>query len=198
MIRLFLKCALRVSLVMSLLLSGCAHKSELIVESGTVAPGSKVTRGGQPIPLYPGNIRVGDNIASQLKELGVDAGGKVAIIAVVPSIDTPVCEAQSHQLSETGGIHPAVARIVVSRDTSMAQQRFLRESRLSNLRMGSDFRTGDFGKRTGLMMQGSELLARGYLVVDKLGVVAYLQIVPEITSLPDLNRAIEIANKLVE
>ncbi|MCH7590413.1 thiol peroxidase, partial [PVC group bacterium] len=50
---------------------------------------------------------------------------------------------------------------------------------------------------TGLMMKGKELLARSLVVIDKEGVVRYLQVVPEVTHLPDIAHAIKIANELV-
>ena len=40
------------------------------------------------------------------------------------------------------------------------------------------------------------LLARSVILVDKLGVVQYLQVVPAITNLPDMEKAFNAATKL--
>ena len=78
----------------------------------------------------------------------------------------------------------------------MAQQRFAAAANLQNIQYVSDYKMGSFGKSTGLMMKGKELLARGVIVTDKSGVIQYYQVVPDITQLPDMAKAIEVANKL--
>ena len=42
------------------------------------------------------------------------------------------------------------------------------------------------------------LLARSVIIVDKDGKVRYIQVVPEITHLPDMDRAIQEAQQLVK
>jgi thiol peroxidase len=42
------------------------------------------------------------------------------------------------------------------------------------------------------------LLARSVIIVDKDGKVRYIQVVPEITHLPDMERAIQEAQQLVK
>ena len=46
-------------------------------------------------------------------------------------------------------------------------------------------------------MDGLMLLARSVIIVDKEGKVRYIQVVPEISHLPDMERAFEEAQKLV-
>ncbi|MGZ3596899.1 MAG: hypothetical protein ACXWMS_03545 [Syntrophales bacterium] len=48
---------------------------------------------------------------------------------------------------------------------------------------------GVFGRANGLLMDGMMLLASIVMIVDKVGVVRYIQIVPEITNLPDMETA---------
>jgi thiol peroxidase len=80
----------------------------------------------------------------------------------------------------------------------MAQLRFAEEAKLTNIKYLSDYRTGDFGMRTGLMADDNRLLARSVVIVDKDGIVRYIQVVPEITSLPDMEKAFAFANSLVK
>jgi len=120
---------------------------------------------------------------------------KVTLVSIVPSLDTPVCEMQTYKLS-TMKLDPAVDVVTVSRDLPMAQARFAREHQMSADGFVSDYKSGAFGKTTGLMMKEKELLARGVAVLDKTGVIRHLQIVPEVSHLPDLDKAVQLANAL--
>jgi len=108
-----------------------------------------------------------------------------------------VCEAQSHYLGEKGNSMPGdVRRITISRDTPFAQKRFAHEAKLVNVQFLSDYKQGDFGRSTGLLMEGSMLLSRSVILVDKKGIVRYIQVVPDITHLPDMERAFLRATEL--
>jgi thiol peroxidase len=133
---------------------------------------------------------------------GVDLSkekGSVLFLSVVPSLDTPVCEAQTHELGEKGNtLLSSVKRIVISRDTPFAQKRFANEAKLTNLQYLSDYKQGDFARSTGLLTEGLMLFARSVIIVDKKGVVRYIQVVPEMTHLPDIDKAFEKANGLAK
>jgi thiol peroxidase len=124
--------------------------------------------------------------------------GNVLIISMVPSVDTKVCEAQTHFLGEQGARLPAgVTRITVSRDTPFAQKRFAEEAGLHTITFLSDYRDGSFGRATGLLVDDLMLLARAVIVVDRDGVVRYIQVVPELSHLPDLEAAFAKAQSLL-
>ena len=172
------------------------------VAAKSVEPGTTVTRAGTPVKLKGRGFKK-DSVLPQatlydgrLAPRVLSGPGKVRIVSIVPSLDTAVCEEQTHILGETDIIAAGVERIVVSRDLPMAQQRFAKSAKLTNLEYLSDYKSGTFGESTGLLMEGSELLARAVLVLDQQGKVAYYQVVPEITALPDMTQAIRVANKL--
>jgi thioredoxin-dependent peroxiredoxin len=167
---------------------------EVVTESAK--PGTTVKAGGVVAKLYPGDIAVGKPIRKYFAALGEMPSG-VAVINVVPSIDTKVCEKQSHLLGETTVLNPTVQRITVSRDLPFAQNRFASEAKLTNIKYFSDYKEGKFGRSSGLMMKGSELLARAVIVSDDKGIIRYLQVVPDVARLPDLERAFAVANDLV-
>lgn len=189
------------------LLTGCMspymESGELAEFSNdSVAPGQSVHRGEKVVELERGavdlrkelpNIQLTDSTWNSYK---FAADGKVKIISVVPSIDTRVCEQQTHLLSETETVDPKVQRITLSRDLPAAQARFAQEAGMNNITFVSDYKDGSFGKAAGLLMKDSGLLARAVLVVDQQGKVRYLQIVPDITKLPNMAKAIEVANSL--
>ena len=123
--------------------------------------------------------------------------GKVTIISIVPSIDTKVCEKQTHILSEeNGGLDKTVRLVTVSRVLPFAQKRFAEEAKIHNVLFLSDYRDGEFGASTGLMIQENRLLARALVVVDKEGVIRYLEIVPDLGQLPNMKKAFQLAGSL--
>lgn len=172
------------------------------VSRDTVAAGTSVSRGGQKMALAKGRLGVDEALPSvslvdqDWQQFKFAADGRVKVVSVVPSVDTKVCEEQTHVLGETETLDPKVQRITLSRDLPAAQKRFAKEARLTNVTYVSDFKTGDFGKAAGLLIEESGLLARAVMVVDGDGKVRYLQIVPDVTKLPDMERAFVEANKL--
>ena len=189
-----------------LLGAGCASTTPAPdVDTGSVSPGEFVTRKGQPMKLLGKPIQLGSPLPSTKL---VDAGspkpvdltqekGNVLFLSIVPSLDTKVCEAQTHYLGEKGDKLPAgIQRITISRDTPFAQQRFAKESKLNHIRYLSDYREGEFGLAVGLLMDDLRLLARSVVLVDKDGIVRYIQVVPEITRLPDMEKAFAAASAL--
>ena len=146
---------------------------------------------GQPFPA----VTIPDS-GLQMTDL-LSFKGKVTIISIVPSIDTKVCEKQTHILSEeNGGLDQTVRLVTVSRDLPFAQKRFAEEAKIQNILFLSDYRDGTFGASTGLMIQENRLLTRALVVVDKEGVIRYLEIVPDLGQLPDMKKAFQLAGSL--
>ena len=207
MMRRIVKLALFVSGI-SFLVFGCAaSRPQIPMEQGSSRPGGTVTRGGTAIqllgnPVSPGQPLPSVKLVDALTLKDVDLSrekGSVLFLSIVPSVDTKVCESQTHYLGEEGEKLPKeIRRITISRDTPFAQKRFAQEAKLTNLRYLSDYKEGNFGRATGLLMEGSMLLARAVILVDKKGIVRYIQVVPEITHLPDMGKAFQKAVELAK
>lgn len=188
-----------VGIALGLLLTGCAKKQAAItIDTGSSVPGTQVAKKGERIALMGKGIEVGQKLpdtslvdAATMKTVNLaDYRGKVLFLSIVPSIDTKVCEVQSHYLGEQGDkLPPAVKRITISRDTPFAQARFAREAKLEDIQFLSDYKQGAFGRSVGLLLDGSQLLTRAVILVDKHGIVRYIQVVPDITHLPDMEKA---------
>jgi thiol peroxidase len=187
---------------------GCAATQVKIpVDMASSQPGTPVSFKGNPVKLLGSPISIGKSLPSvglvdAMTMNNVDLSkerGSVLLLSIVPSLDTPVCEAQTHDLGEKGNALPlSVKRIVISRDTPFAQKRFANEAKLTNLQYLSDYKQGDFARSTGLLTEGLMLFARSVIVVDKKGIVRYIQVVPEMTHLPDMDKAFQKANELVK
>ena len=190
------------------LLYGCAlTRANIPIDSNSVQPGTTVTMIGKGMKLLGKPIAVGDSLpavelvdAMTMKPEDLSkARGSILFLSIVPSVDTAVCEAQTHYLGEEGNkLAPEIRRITISRDTPFAQKRFAKEAKLQNIQFLSDYKEGAFGRATGLLTDGLMLLARSVIVVDKEGKVRYIQVVPEITHLPDMEKAFLKAGELVK
>ena len=147
--------------------------------SAAAGEGNSVTFKGTPLALAGPGIKVGEPLRDVQVAKGdlsltniADTKGKVRIISVVPSLDTVVCEQQTHYLSEkNAGLDKTINLITVSVDTPLAQNRFAKEAKIGNVTFLSDFRGGDFGKTYGLLVKDPHFLARAVMVVDKDSVV---------------------------
>jgi thiol peroxidase len=167
--------------------------------------GQAVQFKGSPLPLAGKGLKVGDPMPSAtvtgagLAPVNIaDNKGKVRIINVVPSLDTPTCDAQTHELVEKDPtLASSVELVTVSMDLPFAQARWARAAKAKNMTFLSDYKTGEFGMNTGLLIVPLHLLARTVIVTDKDGVVRYMQVVPEITELPDMAAAMAAAKALL-
>ena len=194
------------TVIFLILLMGCATTQPKIpIDELSVEPGTSVTLKGKTYKLIGKPISVGETIPSvELRDANTMAKvdlssmrGSVLFLSIVPSLDTAVCEAQTHYLGEEGNqLSPEIKRIVISRDTPFAQKRFAKEAKLTDLQYLSDYGDASFGKSTGLLMDDLMLLARSVILVDREGKVRYIQVVPEITHLPDMERAFHKAEEL--
>lgn len=193
-------------LCIAFLVFGCATTQHPIpIDLASVQPGTQVVFRGSLVRLLGSPITVGKplpavELVDAMSMSNVDLSkerGAILLLSIVPSLDTPVCEAQTHYLGETGkGVPKSVKRIVISRDTPFAQKRFSKEAKLPDLQYLSDYKQGDFARSTGLLTEGLMLLARSVIIVDKEGIVRYIQVVPEMSHLPDLDRAFVKAKEL--
>jgi thioredoxin-dependent peroxiredoxin len=188
----------------ALFLSACAATPPSIpVDRSSVAAGSSVTRGGTTtLHLLGQPLQVGQPLPAvtvvdtHLQPVDLASlRGEVLVLSIVPSLDTKVCERQTHLLGEAK-LPAGIRRITVSRDLPFAQQRFAQETGFPDILFLSDYQQAAFGKATGLLVDKIYLLARAVAVVDRKGIVRYLQVVPELSHLPDMEEAFTVARRL--
>jgi thiol peroxidase len=164
-----------------------------------------VTMKGNPVTLMGKEIQVGDTApdveltATNLSPVRLSGyRGKVCVISSVPSLDTPVCDMETRRFNkEAAALGEDVAILTVSMDLPFAQSRWCGAAGVDRVVTLSDHRTAEFGEAYGVLIKGIRLLARAVFVVDREGVVRYVQTVGEIASEPDYDAAIAAAKKLV-
>ena len=153
---------------------------------------------GNPLTLVGNELKVGDRapdaevLANDLSEVKVsDFKGKVCVICTVPSLDTPVCDIQTKKFNErAASLGNDVAVLTISMDLPFAQERWCGAANVENIQTLSDHRNAEFGTEYGVLIKELRLLARTVFVVDKEGIIRYIEIVEEVTNEPDYEAAL--------
>jgi thiol peroxidase len=136
-------------------------------------------------------------VDDSLKPVDLAATGKgVRIFSVVPSLDTPVCDAQTKRFNEEAGKLPDVSIYTVSMDLPFAQKRWCGAFGVDHVKMVSDHRNGSFGEHYGTMIKELRILSRAIFVVDKSNTIRYVEYVKEVADHPDYESALATAKKL--
>lgn len=157
-----------------------------------------VTLKGNPMTLVGPELTVGAAApAFSLKANDMsdktlaDYAGKVKLISVVPSLDTPVCDTETRKFNEhASALGEGVVILTVSVDTPMAQKRWCGAAGVERVHCLSDFKDHAFGTAYGVRIKEVGLLARQVIVVDKNDKVTYVQLVGEVADEPDYDAAI--------
>lgn len=125
-----------------------------------------------------------------------DSKGKSRIIATVPSLDTPVCDAETKKFNDHANANPDIAILVVSMDLPFGLKRWCGTEGVETASTLSAHRCTKFGEDYGVLIKGGPLdrcLARAVFVVDADGKLTHVEYVSEITEHPDYNAAFAAA-----
>lgn len=164
-----------------------------------------ITFKGNPMTLLGPDVKAGDAAPDfkvvdnglQPVTLG-DTKGKVRLITVVPSLDTPVCDTMTRKFNEQAARLPDdVVVYTVSLDLPFAQKRWCGNAGIEKVKTLSDYQDRSFGLSYGVLIKELKLLTRSVFVIDKNNKVAYREIVKEVTAEPDYEAALAAAKKLV-
>ena len=162
-----------------------------------------VTFKGNPLTLIGPEIKVGSKapnfevLSQDLSGITLDTfKGKNLLISVVPSLDTPVCDAQTRRFNQEAATLPNIAILTVGMDLPFAQKRWCAGAGVNNLQTGSDHRDASFGKAYGVLIKELRLLSRSIFLIDRNGIIKYIEYVPEVTSHPNYDAAVAAARSL--
>ena len=118
--------------------------------------------------------------------------GKVLIISAVPSLDTPVCDLETRRFNaEAAKLGQEVVVLTISMDLPFAQKRWCGAAGVTHVTTLSDHKEAAFGLAYGVLIRELRLLTRAVFVVDRQGVVRYVELVREITHEPDYDAALK-------
>jgi thioredoxin-dependent peroxiredoxin len=152
---------------------------------------------GKPMTLVGPELKVGDKapeftaLDNGLKAVTLtDTGHKTRIFSVVPSLDTPVCDAQTKRFNEEAGELPDVDVYTVSMDLPFAQKRFCNSFALDRVKMLSDHKDASFGSSYGTLIKELRILSRAIFVVGPDDKLKYVEYVPEVSQHPNYEAAL--------
>ena len=127
-----------------------------------------------------------------------DLKGRVKIISIVPQLNTPTCDEQTHRFSETnGGLDKYLDIVTISTNSAKGQYEFAKKSQIKNIRFLSDSPNYEFGTKTGLLNESFNYLKRTVLVVDKNNIIRYADFVRG-GGLPDIETALKQAKIILQ
>lgn len=96
-----------------------------------------------------------------------------------------------------GNLGSDVQVLVISMDLPFAQKRWCGAAGVDRVMTLSGHKSASFGNAYGVLIQELRLLARAVFVLDREGVIRYIQIVKEITEEPDYGALLKAVNRLV-
>jgi len=156
-----------------------------------------VTMKGNPVTLVgsPVKLNAPAPVFSALTKDGApfrlsEVKGKKVLISVATSVDTSVCDLQTVRFNEEAGNIDNAVILSISMDLPAALKRYCANKGIENSLVLSDHKDADFGLKYGLLMEEHRLLARGIVVIDEQGMVRYVEVVPEIGTYPDYDKAL--------
>ena len=163
-----------------------------------------VTFKGGPLTLIGPEIRPGERapdfqvLAQDLSTVRwSDGKGKVRILSVVPSLDTPVCDAQTRRFNEEAARLPGGVEVwTISMDLPFAQRRWCGTARIDRITVLSDHRDAAFGLAYGCLVKELRLLARAIFVVDTNETIRHVEYVREVTTHPNYDAALAAVRQL--
>jgi thiol peroxidase len=122
-----------------------------------------------------------------------DTGNHVRIFSVVPSLDTPVCDAQTKKFNDASAQLPDVDIYTVSMDLPFAQSRWSSAFGVDRVKMLSDHKDGSFGANYGTLIKELRLESRAIFVVDQKNRIRHAEYVKEVADFPNYEAALAVA-----
>ena len=158
------------------------------------------TFSGEPVTLIGPELKAGDEapqftcVDTSMKPVTLaDTGKSVRIFSVIPSLDTPVCDAQTRRFDTEMSKLAGVDFYTVSMDLPFAQKRWSTATSADAAKMLSDHRDASFGSNYGTLIKDMRIESRAIFVVDKENKIRYVEYVKEVADHPDYDAALSAA-----
>jgi len=162
-------------------------------------PGATTLR-GNPKTLIGPELKPGDAAPDfTAVDNGLNAvtlggtGSKVRIFSVLPSLDTPVCDAQTKRFNEAAAALPEVDIYTISMDLPFAQKRWCGAFAVDRIKMLSDHKDGSFGSQYGTLIKELRIESRAIFVIDRNNKIRYVEYVKEVADPPNYEAALAAA-----
>lgn len=152
-----------------------------MLETGQIAPDFKLT-----------DINMSDVSLSHYR-------GHIIILATMPSLDTEVCSLEARHFNAQAVLLDSKIKIIaVSKDLPFTQAKWCLAKNAENLITLSAYKNNKFAKDYGVLLEHLELLARAVFIIDREGVLRYIQYVKNIEEEPDYDSVLKTAKDLLK
>jgi thiol peroxidase len=159
---------------------------------------------GNPLTLIGNEVKVGDKapdftvLDDSLQPVKLSSfKGKTVVVSSVASLDTSTCDTETRRFNqEAANLGDDVQIMTISMDLPFAQKRWCGAAGIDKVKVVSDYRDADFGEAYGVLIKELRLLARTVFVVDKEGVVRYVQYVEETSQEPNYEEVLKAINEI--
>src|SRR3990172_8562429 len=158
------------------------------------------TLGGSPVQLYGDFPKAGQTapafslVNKDLQDITLASfGNKRKVLNIVPSLDTPTCQASERRFNQVAGSLTNAVVITISADLPFAMARFCSSEGLNNVVNLSTMRGREFLRNYGVEIASgvlAGLAARTVIVLDGNNVVRYTELVSEIKNEPNYDAAL--------
>ena len=127
-----------------------------------------------------------------------DFKGHVVVLSCVPSLDTPTCDVETRRFNkEASSLGEKTVVLTVSKDLPFAQARWCAAAGIDRVKTLSDYKNTSFAHDYGVLLKEIFLLSRAIFVIDKEGVIQYIQFVEEVSKEPDYQAVLDAVKKLI-
>ncbi|HNX30135.1 MAG TPA: thiol peroxidase [Holophaga sp.] len=161
--------------------------AQITLKGNPIHTAGELPKVGSPAPAFT-------LVKTDLSEVALRSfTGRRLVLNIFPSLDTPTCATSVRKFNALAGGVPDTTVLCVSADLPFAAGRFCATEGLANVMPASCFRSPEFGGAYGVAMVDGPLrglMARAVVVVDAAGQVVHTELVPEIASEPDYDKAL--------
>src|SRR5712692_2563031 len=164
---------------------------------------ARVTFKGAPVALEGNEVKTGQtapDFRTQKSDMSdyslASSSGKTRILSSVPSLDTPVCDAETKRFNEEASKVPGVEIACISMDLPFAMKRWCGAAGVDKIVTASDHREASFGKNYGVLINGGPLdrvLARAVFVIGPDNQLKHVEYVGSIGDPPNYEAALKAA-----
>jgi thiol peroxidase len=183
----------------------CYNEPCMTKEASVQERSGAVTLRGNKMTLMGPELKPGQKapdfeaITDSLQPVNLEkTGHSVRIFSVIPSLDTPVCDAQTKRFNEEVAKLQGVDIFSISMDLPFAQKRWCGAYGVDRIKMLSDHKSGSFGEQYGTLIKELRIESRALFVVDSDNTLRYVEYVPEVAEHPNYDAALAAAKQAVK
>jgi thioredoxin-dependent peroxiredoxin len=153
---------------------------------------------GTPLTLMGPELRVGDKAPEFTvrdqngQPFGLsDTSKKIRVVSVIPSLDLPMCDAQTRRLNlELLQWGSQIEIITISCDLPFTQRRWSEAARINRMKVVSDYFDHSFSKAYGTLIKKLRFASRAIFIIDAQDFIRYVEYVTEVGEYPDYDKAL--------